>query len=681
MKISMEKISVIVPIYNAEKTLDRCINSLVKQTYKNIEIILVNDGSTDNSRDIIEKYKKKYSNKINVINQLNRGIGAARNVGILNSTGNYLGFVDSDDYVEFDMYEKLYNKIKDSNSDIVVCDYYQFNTKKREQVIVGHNSEFDVSLLENPKLINEIDYAPWNKLYKKNLFKGIEFPLNIKYEDLSTILKVFYKAKKITKLNSALYNYLINENGETQTIDYRNFDSYLIISDIIENFKEQKNNIDFWREVEKLAIDKLYYTITSTFILENSSKSKEFVNNTINLLNNNFKGWKKRNLKKYNLLKRTLMSNKFLYNSWIDFKLKNKKKNLIIFAYSLEIGGIETSLINLLKKIDYKKYNITLFLEKKEGSLLSEVPKFVSIIDYNLTYSNKLITKIKNKIKYYGFIIRMYKKYDFAINYATYRGTLSTFALFMARKNAIWCHGDYTTIYEDKEELFNFMKKIKIRKFDNIVFVSERVKNNLEEVIPEIKNKTQVIYNLIDNKKIEKLANEEISEKKENTLLVYVGRVEEFCKNISMLIKVVSRIKNDNFELWIIGDGVDKKKYEEMVKNLNIENKVKFLGRKNNPYPYLKIADALVLSSVSEGNPMVYIEAMVMKLPILTTNVSDAKKLIDKKYGVVSDIDEDSFYKMLNDFINKKKLSIKEFNAEDYNEKSIEKIYKMINNR
>ena len=110
-------------------------------------------------------------------------------------------------------------------------------------------------------------------------------------------------------------------------------------------------------------------------------------------------------------------------------------------------------------------------------------------------------------------------------------------------------------------------------------------------------------------KKEKKVKEKKIKEKKKKTTLIYLGRIEEYCKNISMLIKTIARIKSDDFELWIVGDGKDKKMYEEMVSSLNIESKVKFLGQKTNPYPYLKLGDALVLSSVSEGNPMVFIEA------------------------------------------------------------------------
>lgn len=122
-------ISIVVPVFNAEKSLEKCLTSLVKQTFKNIEIIVINDGSQDDSDKIIQKFAKKYPQKIKYVNRKNMGIGYTRNEAIRLSTGEYIGFVDSDDYVELDMYEKLYKKIVQENADIAVCNYKIFQIK------------------------------------------------------------------------------------------------------------------------------------------------------------------------------------------------------------------------------------------------------------------------------------------------------------------------------------------------------------------------------------------------------------------------------------------------------------------------------------------------------------------------------------------------------------------------
>ena len=120
----MKKVSVIVPVYNVEKYIDKCLNTLVNQTLKDIEIIIVNDGSPDNSQEIIDKYQKKYPKKIKSYIKENGGQGSARNFGLEKATGEYIGYVDSDDFIELDMYEKLYNKAKKHDLDISICGNY-----------------------------------------------------------------------------------------------------------------------------------------------------------------------------------------------------------------------------------------------------------------------------------------------------------------------------------------------------------------------------------------------------------------------------------------------------------------------------------------------------------------------------------------------------------------------------
>lgn len=290
----MKKVSVIVPVYNTEKYLDKCLNSLVNQTIDDIEIIVVNDGSTDNSLKIIKKYLKKYSKKIILIDQENGGISVARNNGIRSATGEYIGFVDSDDFVELNMYERLYNTIKKSKSDIVVCDYKKYYTETENITNIDVVKNITATnIYESTSLINDIDYAPWNKLYKRTLFKGIEFPKNKKYEDLSTILKVFFKAKKIDKLAENLYFYRINENGETLTVNKKINDIIFILEDIVSYAKNTKYYDIIKNDLKKLCVDKLFYYLIMSYKLNDKRYIADFRNDIIKFLNNNFKDWKK----------------------------------------------------------------------------------------------------------------------------------------------------------------------------------------------------------------------------------------------------------------------------------------------------------------------------------------------------------------------------------------------------
>lgn len=202
-------LSIIIPIYNVEKYLTKCIESVINQTYKNLEIILVNDGSTDNSKDIINKYSL-IDSRIKIINKKNGGLSDARNVGIEIAKGDYIAFLDSDDWIELNMYEKLYSYIKQENADIVQCSYQEVyneevnNQKIKEEIklISGKDSLYNLYGENHGKTV-----VVWNKIYKRELFNDIRFPKGKYHEDELTTYKLLYKANKIVDLNLPLVYY------------------------------------------------------------------------------------------------------------------------------------------------------------------------------------------------------------------------------------------------------------------------------------------------------------------------------------------------------------------------------------------------------------------------------------------------------------------------------------------
>lgn len=211
-----DKISIIVPIYNVEKYICKCIESILCQTYKNIEIVLVDDGSPDKCGKICDEYQKK-DNRIKVIHQKNGGLSAARNTGIKNSTGKFLMFVDSDDYIKNDMAEYLYNLLTKHQCDISICNYtYIFENKNQKDYIANKETYEDIytkkDALEELLRNNKIQNFTWNKLYKKELFKSIKFPEGRLMEDVGTTYKLFMKSKKIICGSESKYFY-IQRNG------------------------------------------------------------------------------------------------------------------------------------------------------------------------------------------------------------------------------------------------------------------------------------------------------------------------------------------------------------------------------------------------------------------------------------------------------------------------------------
>ena len=208
-KIKNEKVSVIVPVYNVEKYLKRCLDSIIDQTYSNIEIILIDDGSTDNSGTICDRYTKN-DKRIIVIHKENGGLSSARNAGIEIATGKYLCFIDSDDYIENDMIEYLYCGIKKYDVDIATCGFsniYSTGRKEcitipKEDIIYSKKDALDIHLLSG-----YIDDITCNKMFKKKLYENIRYPEGYLYEDMITTYKLINKANKVALRPNSKYNY------------------------------------------------------------------------------------------------------------------------------------------------------------------------------------------------------------------------------------------------------------------------------------------------------------------------------------------------------------------------------------------------------------------------------------------------------------------------------------------
>ncbi len=230
-------VSIIIPCYNAEKTIKRCLESVISQTYKNIEIVIINDGSIDKTDSIIKKYIN--DNRIKYYNRSNHGIGKTRNFGMKEATGEYITFLDSDDYLPNDAIDNLYKLAQKNKLDLVVSDYYVDNKNIKSEKI----KFFPITNVKNnPNLIFDINLAPWNKLYKKELIENIKFEENLKYEDAPFVIESIIKAKRIGKLDKETYYYVVNPNSETTIRDERIFDIFKIL-DIIGRLVENKKEL------------------------------------------------------------------------------------------------------------------------------------------------------------------------------------------------------------------------------------------------------------------------------------------------------------------------------------------------------------------------------------------------------------------------------------------------------
>lgn len=250
-------VSVVVPIYKVEKYLDRCVKSIINQTYKNIEVILVDDGSPDNCPKMCDDYKKK-DKRIKVIHKKNGGLSSARNVGIQNATGKYICFIDSDDYIEKDYVKRMYEVISKEKLDFVVCNYNRVYDNKIQKCEV-----------DKFKTENFITPAAWNKMYKKSLFDKISFPEGLYYEDLGTFPRLYCHGNKYKIVEGYLYNYVQNSNSIMYQTNNKIFDIYKIFDLNYDYIKKYNKEL-----ILNLEMAYIFHVIVGTTY--RNAKSKDF---------------------------------------------------------------------------------------------------------------------------------------------------------------------------------------------------------------------------------------------------------------------------------------------------------------------------------------------------------------------------------------------------------------------
>ena len=282
------KVSVIVPIYNVRKYIEKCLDSLVNQTF-DIEIILVNDGSKENEEELIKPYLEKYKN-IKYIKKENGGLSSARNEGIKHATSEYIAFLDSDDYVEWDMYLKMYEKAKSSNFDMVLCDIKYVYPDKIQKVSSGINE--DTTDIKRAMLT--IHPAAWNKLFKRELFENnIYFKEGIWFEDVEFLYRILPFVKSIGVVDDALINYIQRDNSITHTTSSK-------IDDYLDNFKGivdfyKKNNLynQYKLELEYVFVRYIYATYIKQALLHDYKTYQECVLKARKLVLKYFPNYKK----------------------------------------------------------------------------------------------------------------------------------------------------------------------------------------------------------------------------------------------------------------------------------------------------------------------------------------------------------------------------------------------------
>ena len=244
----MSKLSIIVPVYKVEQYIHKCVDSILNQTFTDFELILVDDGSSDNCGKICDEYAHK-DERVRVIHKENGGVSSARNLGIDEAKGEYISFIDPDDWIELNMYEEIFNYVEESKIDIACFEVYEVKGNKcSAHYRFESNKVFEKEEALYDILVDVIDNSPCNKVYKKSVWENVRFHIGRRFEDVATIYKTFHKSTKIGYMKKAFYYYLKREGSAIAL----SFDAQRRF----ENFLGYKERYEFAQQNCKDAVEK-----------------------------------------------------------------------------------------------------------------------------------------------------------------------------------------------------------------------------------------------------------------------------------------------------------------------------------------------------------------------------------------------------------------------------------------
>lgn len=317
------KVSIIVPVYNVENYLAKCLDSLINQTLQNIEILVVNDGSKDNSEQIIQNYAQKYPEKIKPFVKENGGLSDARNFGVDRATGDYIGFVDSDDYVTPTMFEEMVNLAEKHYSKMVICNIQKVDqngnvTQKLTQI---PNMPEKIDLNKNFSVFSDLSYFACNKLFKKELFNGKRFKKGAHFEDIQLIPQLLLECETIAQTQNFHYQYLERTDSITKTHTEKGLDILKAVEEVEMAF-EQSRYSGKRKELKNFQIFEGVYSFLAYLAFVKDEKLFYEMSSKLGLF------MKKRNIK----IKDILKYSRFDKNYLLSLPLKKKIFYLLFFA-------------------------------------------------------------------------------------------------------------------------------------------------------------------------------------------------------------------------------------------------------------------------------------------------------------------------------------------------------------
>lgn len=499
----MKNISVIIPCYNTEKYIEKCIDSILNQTYKNIEIILIDDLSTDNTYNIISSYAEKHKNIIAIQNKKNSGAAYSRNIALKHAKYELISFIDSDDYIDSNYYESMIKLIEKDNSDIVVCDICTRYDESDDECITKacKNRNDKYSYIDNG-----LSASPCNKIFKKADLLKYPFPEGIMNEDIATVLPIMIYANKISYNEDTLYNYIQRKDSvQNSKLNEKRFDLFKSLDILEQRVERNEKNKKYW--------DAIIYNQVISFLFYYLTKEKKYIKRRkyLKIFNNLSKKYNiqdnplldcfyDRIGKKHKLYYRYLLlfntkgfydiSNEIIafYHFYIKLR-KNVIKKYITISDIVDLSKYQHNLKDSDVKISViiPNYNYEKFLLQRIYSILYQKEKIFEIIildDKSRDNSRELINEIYNKIKDY-------------INIRTiYNNENSGTAFKQWKKGFEQASGDYVWIAEADDYCSNkFLKNVvkPIRKnkkivisYSNTSFIDKDGYIVMKSIIPEI---------------------------------------------------------------------------------------------------------------------------------------------------------------------------------------------------
>ncbi len=290
------KLSIVVLVYNLEKYLPRCLDALVNQTLEDIEILCVDDGSTDSAPQIIDEYAQKYPDKVKAFHKENGGEFTTRNYGLEKATGEYVTFVDTDDYVESNWAEKLYNAAKENNADLAVCAFERIDLKTNK--VVGkdmtHFGNTCKKIVPDDDFMVFINPAPWNKVYKREKIKDLRFMNFRGFNDTMFLAECYTRMDKIAFIPDVLYHYYLRYDSQIHTVnkqDVENLKKHLLE---VKDFYIKSGKYEEMRYIlDLMALIHLGISVMYRASYDKEIDIRQMIKETIKYLDENFSTWRK----------------------------------------------------------------------------------------------------------------------------------------------------------------------------------------------------------------------------------------------------------------------------------------------------------------------------------------------------------------------------------------------------